>query len=174
MQPAWVRGGLLPRDEPHLSAACRQRCGSADRGQSRAAASRGTQRHRQAARHSDRCWRSINPAAAASDAQALFADDGSSSSDSSGGDGDMRQQHAQQTDTLDPAAAERTLQESAAAAAQVVSPEAARRRLKRAADLLQMVHLMAPSSPDTFNRALVIWCAPLQHVSACLFCSGRN
>ncbi len=44
------------------------------------------------------------------------------------------------------------------AASDEVSPAEGQRRLKRAADLLSMVHIMAPSDPATFNRALTIWC----------------
>lgn len=34
-------------------------------------------------------------------------------------------------------------------------------RLKRAGDLLRMVHVMAPADPGDYNRALIIWCATL-------------
>lgn len=44
-----------------------------------------------------------------------------------------------------------------ATAAEAVSPEEGQRRLKRAADLLRMVHIMAPSDPASFNRALILW-----------------
>lgn len=36
-----------------------------------------------------------------------------------------------------------------------------RLRLKRAGDLLRMVHVMAPADPGDYNRALIIWCATL-------------
>lgn len=33
--------------------------------------------------------------------------------------------------------------------------------VKRAGDLLRMVHKMAPADPSDYNRALIIWCAIL-------------
>ena len=36
-----------------------------------------------------------------------------------------------------------------------------RLRLKRAGDLLRMVHVMAPADPGDYNRALIIWCPTL-------------
>lgn len=45
------------------------------------------------------------------------------------------------------------------AAKDAVSPMQGQRHLKRAADLLRVVHLTVPNDSATFNRALAIWCA---------------
>lgn len=87
--------------------------------------------------------------ASASDVHA-FTDGGS---DSSSGDGSSGADEGV-PQTQQPADAEHS---AAPAAGEEISSQEAQRRLKRAADLLGMVHLMAPSDPETFNRALVLW-----------------
>lgn len=142
MQPAWVRGGLLAQHE----SPCRAACSSGHHAAFTARRIRSpAQRPRAAALHDDRRVHRF-PAAAALDAQAFTDGAGdpgaSSSSGGSSGDDDMGSTAAAQEHN---------------AAAEDVSLQEAQRRLKRAADLLRMVHLMAPSEPDSFNAALVIW-----------------
>jgi hypothetical protein len=153
MQPAWVTGGLRSQREVHCHTASRS-------GRTTALNAGSTVQHRPRRHHWHQVAKLISgrrhepwPHAAASDSQAISSTDAGSPSHSS----DSSTSGVNDFTPSPPMPTADPNQQPPSATSPDISPQEAQRRLERAASLLQMIHMMVPGDPDTFNPALALW-----------------